>query len=185
MEPLPAAVADDDDNAEATVAVDAAGVIRRANVAALELLGYARDELVGLPLTRLLPERLRELHAEHVARFFRSPHARHLPRGARLVALHRSGAEIDVDISLVPCERGGATHAVAVLRPHDAGDVERELRERLDFEALIADVTALVVVATPQDIEQALLKALDQLRLAIGADRAVLIEYSEDWTTAH
>jgi transcriptional regulator with GAF, ATPase, and Fis domain len=63
-------------------------------------------------------------------------------------------------------------------------DVERALRERLDFEALITDVSARVVVATPETIDQALHDALERLRVAVGADRAVFLEYGEDWTTA-
>ncbi len=63
-------------------------------------------------------------------------------------------------------------------------EVERSLRERLDFEALITDVTARVVAATPETIDAALLEALEELRVAVGADRAVLLEYSEDLSSS-
>ena len=63
-------------------------------------------------------------------------------------------------------------------------EVERSLRERLDFEALITDVTARVVAATPETIDAALLEALEELRVAVGADRAVLFEYSEDLSSS-
>jgi transcriptional regulator with GAF, ATPase, and Fis domain len=62
-------------------------------------------------------------------------------------------------------------------------EVERSLRERLDFEALITDVTAHVVAATPQTIDEALLEALEKLRVAVAADRALLIEFSADWSS--
>jgi len=68
--------------------------------------------------------------------------------------------------------------------PQDAESV-RSLHERLDFEALITNVTAGVVVATPEDIDTALLSALERFRLAIAADRTVLLEYAEDWSAAH
>jgi hypothetical protein len=42
------------------------------------------------------------------------------------------------------------------------------LRERLDFEALITDISARVVVATPETMDQALLEARERLRMAGG-----------------
>jgi len=44
---------------DATLGVDAGGLISRANAAALALLGYPREELVGSSVDVLLPERLR------------------------------------------------------------------------------------------------------------------------------
>jgi len=68
----------------------------------------------------------------------------------------------------------------------DRSDAESawSLHERLDFEALITDITARVVVATPENIDKALLDALERLRVAVGVDRTVLLEYAEDWSTA-
>ena len=62
-------------------------------------------------------------------------------------------------------------------------EVAPALRERLDFEALITDISASVVVATPDSIDRALCYALERLRTAVGADRAVFFEYSDDWST--
>ena len=43
---------------DATLIVDAGGLISRANAAALALLGYPREELVGSSVDVLLPERI-------------------------------------------------------------------------------------------------------------------------------
>ena len=169
---------------DAMLVVDAGGVIRRVNGAALALLGYPRDRIVGASVDLLLPERLRAAHAEHVRRYFQRPHARYLPLASQLVARCSDGTELMVDISLFPQETADGLFAVAVLRPHAPADAERALHERLDFEALITDITARVVVATPENIDDTLLLALERLRAAVGADRAVFIEYSGDWTTA-
>jgi PAS domain S-box-containing protein len=169
---------------DAMLAVDQQGIIRRANGFALALLGYSPGELVGSPLDCVLPDRFRESHRVHVERYFHNPYARHLPLGANLVARRRDGREIGVDISIVPLETPEGTLALAVLRPHSPPEEEKALRERLDFESLITDVTAHVVVATPGDIDRALLQALDRLRTAVQVDRAVLLEYAEDWSAA-
>jgi len=77
-----------------------------------------------------------------------------------------------------------ANSAAPALPGISRDSVEKALRERLDFEALITDVTARLVVATPGDIDRALLQALDRLRTAVHVDRAVLLEYAEDWSAA-
>jgi PAS domain S-box-containing protein len=173
-----------DASPEPTVVVGADGVVHRANQALLDLLGHARADVEGHPLERLLPGRLRDAHREHVARFFRGPYERRLPAGSGLVVRCRDGSELKVDVALAPLVAGGEPRARAVLKPHGLADEAQALRERLDFEALITDVTALVVVATPEDIDTAILKALERLRVGVGADRIVLVEYSEDWDAA-
>src|SRR5262249_12279671 len=52
---------------------------------------------------------------------------------------------------------------------------------RLEFEALITDVSARGVVATPETIDEALHDALERLRVAVGADPAGFLEYAHDW----
>jgi len=74
-----------------------------------------------------------------------------------------------------------AGHLADAFASRSSSDVERTLRERLEFEELITDISARVVVATPETIDQALRDALERLRSAIGADRAVFFEYADDW----
>ena len=170
-------------SSEATIVVDARGTVLLANAALLGLLGHPAEEVVGQPMSGLLPERLRGIHEKHLSRFFASPYERRLPAGSGFVARRRDGTEVSVDITLLPLE--GGERVAAVLRPRGIVDAAQSLQERLDFEALITDITALVVSATPDDIDAAILKALDRLRAAVGADRAVLLEYAEDWDAAH
>jgi PAS domain S-box-containing protein len=171
--------------AEASLTVDSSGTIQSANDEALSLLGYVRDELVGRALDVLLPARLREGHRAHVARFFEHPAPRRLPLGSSLLALHRDGYEMLLDIALTPVRgEGGSWQTIAVLRPHEQGEVERALRERLNFEALITEISAGVAAATAETIDEALVGALERLRVAASVDRAVFLEYTDDWTAA-
>jgi len=169
-------------SSDATIVVDASGTVLSASDALLGLLGYAPEDLIGRPVERLLPERLRADDHDHVQRFFRLPYERELPAGAGLVARRSDGTEVKVDVVLRPLE--GGARVAAILRPHGAADATQALRERLDFEALITEIAALVVAATPEDIDAAILKALERLRVAVSADRVVLIEYGEDWDSA-
>ncbi|WP_121820164.1 PAS domain S-box protein [Halostella salina] len=54
---------------DAVVTVDADSTIVFANEALSDLTGYETEALVGQPLTKLIPERLRESHREGVARY--------------------------------------------------------------------------------------------------------------------
>ena len=49
---------------DAIFVVDSRGVIREANPRALEMFGYERGELVGLPIERLVPQRFQD-HRRH------------------------------------------------------------------------------------------------------------------------
>ena len=74
-------------------------VIRFCNPAILRVLGYLPDEVVGQPLSVLQPERLRPAHRIGFDRYLATGE-RHLDwRAVEIVALHRDGREIPVEIS--------------------------------------------------------------------------------------
>jgi PAS domain S-box-containing protein len=64
------------------------------------MFGYKRQEMIGQPLTMLIPKRLRRHHAEHVARFFRKPAMRPMGSGLNLFALRKDGSEFPAEIAL-------------------------------------------------------------------------------------
>ncbi len=85
---------------DATIVVRQDGLIALANTQAEKLFGYTRDELIGLRLEMLLPERFRERHTKHVAQYFAAPSVRPMGNRLELFALTKSGRELPVDISL-------------------------------------------------------------------------------------
>lgn len=64
----------------AQLMVDQRGTIVLVNALTEQLLGYARDEIVGQPLDRLVPPRFRDRHPEYRRNFFADLHQR--PTGA-------------------------------------------------------------------------------------------------------
>jgi protein-histidine pros-kinase len=87
---------------DAMIVVDSEQRITLINRRTEQLFGYARDELVGLSLEVLIPERLREAHREHVRRYIGDPTPRSMGGGRALSGRHRDGGEIAVRISLSP-----------------------------------------------------------------------------------
>lgn len=89
---------------EAMVVVDARGEIVRVNTALERLFDLPRDRLLGQPLETLLPERLHEAHASHVAAYWANPRARPMGTGLTLEARRADGTSIPVEVSLSPVE---------------------------------------------------------------------------------
>jgi len=90
---------------DGVVIVDAAGLIQIVNRQTEVLFGYPRAELLGQPVEVLVPERLRERHVSHRARYQADPQTRPLGTGVELFGLRRDGSEFPVEISLSPMAR--------------------------------------------------------------------------------
>jgi len=104
---------------DAVVVVDDEGVIIRASDRVESLLGWPADELVGKSIEVLVPERFSK-HAHDRQRFQAAPVERGMDSGLNLVALHRSGREIPVDIALRTQTVGLARYVVASVRDASA-----------------------------------------------------------------
>lgn len=112
---------------DAIVVVDGAGMIVFANATVSGLLDYSVDELVGQPLNCLIPENYRRAHESHFARFY--DRGKPTSMGARplLSALHKSGRETPVSISIANLDLDGERYSVAVMR--DGGEIHSEITQ--------------------------------------------------------
>ena len=113
---------------DAMVIVDAQGSIVLANAQAERLFGYARAELIGSPVERLVPDAVRGGHAAHRGRFMADPKARPMGAALDLRARRKDGSEIPVEISLSPLESDGDRLVMAAVR--DITDRRRMEKER-------------------------------------------------------
>lgn len=123
---------------DAVLMVDAGGRIVYVNPAVQSLLGYAPDEIVGQPLSMLVPRQLRQRHETLMRRF----HDQGAPTmmGSRPVlhAVHRNGTLQPVSISLCNLTlTDGSRVSVAVV--HDVA----ELHTHLDRATAQAETDAL------------------------------------------
>lgn len=102
---------------DAVVVARATGHIVHANPAVLSLLGAEPHELVGRPLTVLMPERLQATHTKGFQRFFATGHRSLIGSTVQVPAQHRDGREVMVDLTLSVVSRGRKdTLVVGVLR---------------------------------------------------------------------
>jgi PAS domain S-box-containing protein len=84
---------------DAVISIDESGAILLANPATVRIFGYDPTELIGKPLTLLMPEFLRKLHENGLSRYLATGQ-RHINwQGTELTALRKNGQEFPVEIS--------------------------------------------------------------------------------------
>ncbi|HEX4654338.1 MAG TPA: PAS domain S-box protein [Mycobacteriales bacterium] len=118
---------------DAIVAVDEGGVIHLANQQAEVLFGYSREELVGSLIDTLVPDRIRQVHPGHRAKYFATPAARPMGAGLQLAARRKDGTEFPVDISLSAMETEDGVLVSAAVR--DITDRKRAEAEQSRLQA--------------------------------------------------
>lgn len=101
---------------DAVVIVDEAGRIVELNSRTESLFGYGRDELLGEPVEMLLPERFHKAHESDREAYRDTPHVRPMGAGRTLLARHKDGREIRVEISLAPYQTADGPRVVSTIR---------------------------------------------------------------------
>jgi PAS domain S-box-containing protein len=94
---------------------DPTGRVLFANPAAAQLFGFEREELTGLSVDSLVPERLREIHASHRADYLAAPSSRPMGRGRDLVGRRKDGSEFPIEVVLSTMTREDALVVVAFV----------------------------------------------------------------------
>jgi PAS domain S-box-containing protein len=116
------------------IMVDRDGGIVLVNAHVEALFGYAREELIGRPVEMLVPQQLRQRHPGFRHDFSRAPHPRTMGAGRDLRGLHKSGAEIPIEIALNPIDTAdGAFVLCSVVNITERMRVQHE-RETLLME---------------------------------------------------
>jgi len=119
-----------DSTPDGILLVNATGRVVLANRHAEALFGYAKGELVGMPIEMLLPQRFRQAHVEHRAGYVGQPRVRAMGAGLDLYGLRKNGAEFPVEISLSPLQTEEGTLIFSAIRDtSERKQIERALRE--------------------------------------------------------
>jgi diguanylate cyclase len=125
---------------DAIVSADATGRIVSWNTAAERLLGYGADEVLGRPLTILIPEELREAHERGLDRFLSSGEARILGRTVELEAVRADGTTFPIEMALSTWTSDEGRFFTGVIR--DITE-RRSVQEKLAHQALHDPLTGL------------------------------------------
>ena len=101
---------------DAMVVVNQAGEIVLLNVQAEKQFGYRRDELLGQPVTNIIPEGFAERLIADDLRSAEDALAQQIGTGIELIALRKDGSEFPIEIMLSPLESAEGILVTAAIR---------------------------------------------------------------------
>jgi two-component system, LuxR family, sensor kinase FixL len=114
---------------DAIVSADAFGRLLSWNSGAERMFGWRSEEVVGRPLTVIIPERLRALHEAGITRVRESGHSKLAGSVVELIGLRRDGSEFPVELSIGSWQGPDGMAFSAVIR---------DITERKQAEAALA-----------------------------------------------
>ena len=137
---------------DAVISIDERGVIILANHATKTVFGYEPKELVGKPLTVLMPESMRVSHLTGYQRYVET-HERSLNwQGTELVALRANGEEFPVEVSFGEMTTYGKRIFTGFIRDiSEKKRAEEELRSQSRNLKLIIDTIPALAWSTHPD----------------------------------
>ncbi|MCC6346717.1 MAG: PAS domain S-box protein, partial [Nitrospirales bacterium] len=137
---------------DAIITIDENDTIMLVNKAAERIFGYTREELLGKPVTMLMPEPMRERHAAAVKK--------HIETGKRSISwvavglpgLHKSGKEIFLEISYGESIKEGKYYFIGIIRDVTLRkEAEESLKEsEKKYRDLFEESKDAVYISTPQ-----------------------------------
>jgi len=160
---------------EPIISKDLDGNITSWNPAAERMLGYTPAEIIGRPITWIIPE---ELHAEELEILTRLRKGERIPPRETL-CLHRDGRRIEVSLTISPVrdEAGRIVGASSLLH-----DISERRRSRQELERQVAERTARLR-ETIDDLEHFSYTITHDLRAPLRAMRSfgqiLLTEYPD------
>lgn len=86
------------------VMTDRDGKIVMVNSATEKLFGYARQELIGYPVEKLIPERFHHSHPDYRQAYASESQSRPMGHGRDLYGLHKNGKEFPIEVGLNPVD---------------------------------------------------------------------------------
>ncbi len=100
---------------DAIILADETGIILSCNPSTVRIFGYC-EEIVGKPVTILMPERYREAHEAGIRRFLESGEPRLIGKTVEMHGVKPDGTEFPLELSLSSWKLGANTFFTAAIR---------------------------------------------------------------------
>ena len=131
---------------DAVISADESGLILFTNHSTKRIFGYDSAELIGKPLTTLMPEYMRKLHQAGFKRYLATGR-RHLNwQGTELIGLRKNGEEFPLEVSFGEQIRNG--HKVFTGFVRDMSEKKRAEEALRRSEAYLAQAQRLAHVGS-------------------------------------
>lgn len=134
-----------DNASSAFISIDSNQTITLYNQMAERVFGYTADEVLGQPLSMLMPDRFADGHQHHVGEFAEQPVAARAmaDRAEDLFGRRKNGEEFPIEVAISKLQIGDEMYFTAVLNDITARKrSEEDLRKRAIELQVVADVSA-------------------------------------------
>jgi len=127
----------------AMVMTDQHGRILLVNRETERMFGYARQELLGDSVERLVPLRFRSAHPQLRDGYFAQPEVRRMGAGRELYGLRKDGSEVPIEIGLNPIQTDdGLVVLSAIVDIEERKRLDAARQENLELEERVRERTA-------------------------------------------
>ncbi len=160
---------------DALIAIDGDGNIIEFGPTAETLFGYARDEVMGVPVAEvIIPERLRQAHNDGMKHYHATGEGPVLNNRVEVVAVRRDGDEFEVELTVVPLELDDQKLFMAFVRDiSERKRHEKELEEAREKAELASEAKSRFLSHMSHEIRSPLNAVLASVELLgdTGLDR--------------
>ncbi|MFC6729909.1 PAS domain S-box protein, partial [Natronoarchaeum mannanilyticum] len=154
---------------DAIVTIDERSRIHYANPAVEDVFGYAPEEIVGEPLTTLMPDEMVEPHLEGIDRYLETGERALDWSYLELPGERKDGTEIPLSVSFGEFERDGRTFFSGIMRDVSEREaLEEDLREERNLNRRILETSPTGIMIADRDGD--ITFANDHARRIVGTD---------------
>ena len=149
-----------------------------ANRQAETIFAYPAGEMIGLPISLLLPEQSRFAHAELWNDFRKPPESGRMGSDRTVGGLRKDGAIVPLEVGLSVLVEGRSRYLVASIvditeRLNLEARLDAATNERLGFQRLIGDIAARFGSVEPDTVDEAIVDSLRHIGEALRLDVAI------------
>ena len=136
------------------ISMDEAGTIESVNQAAVDIFGYDREEMIGSPVTMLMPSPHREDHGTYVARYIETGEAQIIGRGREVSGLRKDGTEFPLYLAVSEGRHRDARVFTGIVRDLSALHLAEERARSAEQLASLSLLTAGIAhdIGTPMNV---------------------------------
>jgi two-component system, cell cycle sensor histidine kinase and response regulator CckA len=130
---------------DGVISIDSTGIVIDWNAQATAIFGWSREEALGRVLSEtIIPEQDRHAHEQGIREFLRTGAGTVLNRRIEIIARHRDGRELPVELAVSPAKIGDAYIFSAFVRDiTERRRAERRLASQYAVTRVLAEATTL------------------------------------------